>query len=100
MSISNSLPRLYGMLAAPLLLLGCGSIPVQEMSDARQAVEAAEAARADALAPSDYQRAVILLRNAEAEWAMGDYDAAHDSAARAKHRAMQAQQEAQKKSQE
>lgn len=100
MSTSYLLPRLLGLLFITHFLLGCAAIPVQEMSDARQAVEAAEAAGAANLAPDDYQRAVILLRNAEAEWAMGDYDAAHESAAQAKRLALKAQQQAQQKAQE
>ena len=43
----------------------CGSAPVQEMSEARQAIAAARAAGADQLAMDHYEKAQMLLKDAE-----------------------------------
>lgn len=48
-----------------MLLVGCASAPIQEMSDARQALQAAEHARAAQLSPGAFSRAKGHLRNAE-----------------------------------
>jgi len=87
--------RIFGFyVAAPALILflsACSVLPVQEMSDARQAVEAAKAGFAQDAGDEDLQRAISLLRNAESEWAVGEYEAAHDSAEQAKEHALRAQ---------
>ncbi len=51
--------------AALLLLAGCATAPVQEMSDARQAIQAAEEAGAAEYAPEALQDARRLLTSAE-----------------------------------
>ncbi len=49
------------------VLVGCATAPpVQEMSDARQAIAAAKEAGAGKLAVEQFGKAEVLLRNAEA----------------------------------
>jgi hypothetical protein len=54
------------MLASPgVALLACAGAPVQEMSNARQAIKAARDAGADKLAPEQLTQALLLLQRAE-----------------------------------
>lgn len=69
---------------------GCAGYPVQEMSDARQTLRAAEAAGAVAVAPDrmaaardDLQRAEERIRARDYRGARRDAEAAHESAAEA-----------------
>jgi len=57
----------FTTLLAPLLLClsGCAAAPVQEMSDARQAIGAARAAGAEERAPEQLKAASDLLTAAE-----------------------------------
>lgn len=92
--------QVYSMLSStvvrlPILLsfalsVACTVVPVQEMSDARQALEAAQAAQAQKFATAEYERAKTLLEEAESEWALGEYDAAEDFATEAKLEAQKA----------
>lgn len=86
---------------APLLLLlltfvvvGCSTAPpVQEMSDARQAIAAAREAGADALAPTGLAQAETLLDGAEEQLEVGtsaSYWQAKKSAISAKEVAFEA----------
>ncbi len=52
---------------------GCASAPVQEMSDARQMLQAAERAGAPRHAPRPYARARRLLEEAERALEIGRY---------------------------
>lgn len=82
--------------SAPLLIalaVGCVSAPVQEMSDARQALKAAEQAEAHEKAPDSYGAARSLLEQAEQHLDAGNYRAARESAMAAKERAIAARQE-------
>jgi hypothetical protein len=81
------------------LLLGvlCGataacvtSPPVQEMSDARQAISAAEQADAARLAPESLGAARRFLEEAEQQLSQEAYGPARANAVRAKNRAVQA----------
>src|SRR5437762_12519153 len=73
---------------AALALAGCvTSPPVQEMSDARQAIKAAEAANAARLAPEVLQDARRFLAEAEQQIQQQAYGPARFNAVRAKHRA-------------
>lgn len=57
-------------------LAGCATAPpVQEMSDARQAIAAAKEAGADQLAVDQLGRAEVLLQNAEAFLLVGTSNA-------------------------
>ncbi|MDX5444845.1 MAG: DUF4398 domain-containing protein [Zoogloeaceae bacterium] len=74
--------------------VGCAMVPAQEMSDARQAIQAAEAAGADALSPRALDHARALLEQAEAELAVQDYSGARRSARESKEAAIQAREAA------
>ena len=70
-----------GILLILLLTLGgCVSAPVQEMSDARQAIRAAKAVGADALAPAKLSRAESFLDKAVIELESGTFQQARQDA--------------------
>ena len=73
---------------------GCGSIPTQEMSDARQALEAARAAGAAQYAPLYLERAEVLLEQAEGALEDGEYGVAQTRAARSKKESLKARSRA------
>jgi hypothetical protein len=77
-----------------LLLAACTGMPVQEMSNARQAVEAARKAGADTRATKDLESAELLLKDAEKALEDGDYSLAKDNAKAARDQAMTAQDKA------
>jgi hypothetical protein len=71
-----------------LLLAGCVTAPpVQEMSDARQAIEAAELARGDRAAVDPLNDARRFLAEAERQIQQEAYGPARMNALRAKNRA-------------
>lgn len=76
--------------AALLLLAGCASAPVQEMSDARQAIQAAEEAGAAEYAPEALQDAKRLLTSAERKLQREAYQSARIDAREARRRATEA----------
>lgn len=86
--------------AAPLVLLllaGCAAPPVQEMSDARQAIRAAQAAGAAEGAPAELAAAEQLIDEAQAYLQRKEYRRAGQAATEAREaaiRAMQAAREA------
>ncbi len=87
------------LLVAALILgslLGCGSAPVQEMSEARQAIEAARVAGAEELAPEPYEKAQEHLRAAEEMLDNRDFQDARENAALARDEAMSARERAQR----
>jgi len=55
----------YQLILLSLLLVGCASYPTQELSDARQALQAAEEANAAQHAPIHLGKATKLLSSAE-----------------------------------
>ena len=57
--------RLVSIVLAAWLLTGCASAPVQEMSDARQAIRAAQDAGAESAAAAPLSEAQIALNRAE-----------------------------------
>ena len=69
---------------------GCAGAPVQEMSNARQAVRAAEHAGAAATAPEVFDEARQLLKSAESLLRRGDYRSARDQAELARTKAVEA----------
>ncbi len=73
-----------------LLLLACSSAPIQEMSDARQAISAASQAGAENRSPSILYRAKQNLIVAENALERGEYNAAKKSALKAKEQAVKA----------
>jgi hypothetical protein len=82
------LPLLLAFLAGPLA--GCAGMPIQEMSDARQAIRAAERAGAAQHAPELLEEARTLVERARQDLHTGDYRDARDRAERAREKAMEA----------
>ena len=81
-------------IAVLAVLAACASAPVQEMSDARQALSAAAAADAERYSPEQYDRAKALLRQAESRLNNGAYNAAKRYAVDARFEAMRAREAA------
>ena len=86
--------------AAAAVLAGCltgctTAPPIQEMSDARQAIAAAEEARAQELAPQTLSEARRYLTQAEERIREGNFGIARSDAIRAKTRAIYALQASQ-----
>lgn len=77
-----------------LLLAGCSSAPVQEMSDARQALDAARQAEADKHAPKLMLRAKSSLLDAEKALQQGEWKKARKSAIEARIEAIAARSQA------
>ncbi len=79
------------MLLLPLLAAGCAvAPPVQEMSDARQAIKAAREADAENYAPDALHAAESQLQHATEQLDAGHYGEARESALTAKQQAVQA----------
>ena len=78
------------MLRKPVLasllvgLVACAGAPVQEMSDARQAIAAARAAGAPARAPDNFQAAQAAIERAESHLQLHEYARARLEAVEAK----------------
>lgn len=75
-----------------ILVTACTSVPVQEMSDARQAVEAASKAGAAEAAPTQMNAAKTALVMAERLLRDHQFSAARHYAQIARKRALEAQQ--------
>ena len=73
--------------------------PVQEMSNARQTIQAARDAGADIRTPERLAQAEALLQQASQQLEDGDYISARNLALKAKQQAMQARQNALQKKQ-
>lgn len=73
-----------------IAISACASAPVQEMSDARQALQAAEAVNASLRAPGDYTKAKQHLHEAETALHSRDYRTARKQAVLAKTHALKA----------
>ena len=93
MSSTRSITRLFGVLALTLLLAACETAPpVQEMSDARQAITVAREAGAADLAAAELAAAEQYLQNAETKLDDEQYREARQAALEAKLRAQKALQ--------
>lgn len=94
MVVSDSIRYMKNVILIVLLaftgLVACGVAPVQEMSDARQAVRAAHDAGAGQKAPELYNQAETLLDKAVQELDEGRYDQARKAAVSAKKAALDA----------
>jgi hypothetical protein len=77
-------------LLAAALAVGCAGAPVQEMSDARQALRAADKAGAEEHAPELMAEADRLLASARSNLYKGEYRVARDQAEQARDKAMEA----------
>jgi hypothetical protein len=82
--------RALSLLLACIAIAACTTPPVQEMSDARQAISAAEHANGAKLAPESLNDAHRLLADAERQIQEEAYGQARMNAVRAKNRAGQA----------
>lgn len=78
------------MLAMVLVVAGCQSAPVQEMSDARQAISVAKKAGAEQHAPGDLKAAMDYLQSAQSFIGARDYEMARQDAVNAKASALDA----------
>lgn len=76
--------RLTGVVVLVVGLAACAGAPVQEMSDARQAIAAARAAGAPARSPDQYNAAQGAIERAEADLQQHDYGQARREAVEAK----------------
>jgi Domain of unknown function (DUF4398) len=89
--------RLILVLVGVVCLLGCRTAPpVQEMSDARQAIAAAAAAGATRRTSAEYDAAQAAIARAEAHLQAQEYGRAHFDALQAKHHATAALANAQR----
>jgi hypothetical protein len=79
--------RVLALLIGIVCLVGCHAPPVQEMSDARQAIAAAQVAGAPERAPNDFAAAQAAIGRAEAHLQAQEYTRARLAALEAKHRA-------------
>lgn len=75
-----------------VLLAGCSGAPVQEMSDARQAIKAAISVGAQTKSPKSFSKAQKYLLSAKAALEQGHFSRARSNAIRAKHHAIKARQ--------
>jgi hypothetical protein len=88
--------RRCGVIAAAAVISACAtSPPVQEMSDARQAIAAAAQAQAGKYAPQPFGDAQRFLAQAEQQLRREAYGPARANAVRAKKRAQQALEQTQ-----
>lgn len=95
MDTKRALLGLPGLLLLASLQGGCTvAPPVQEMSDARQAIHAAIEVDARELAPATLQEAERLVDTATQNLEHGNYEAARRAAIAARKQAMQARDQA------
>ena len=94
--------RLRGaIILLTLMIASCvAGPPVQEMSDARQAIAAAEESNAATLAPDELNEARRLLEQAETQLRARYYTLAQTTAIQARSRAVEALQASQAANQE
>jgi hypothetical protein len=76
------------------LCAACAGPPVQEMSDARQAIRAAEAAGADQSAAVEMTQARALIKSAEDNIKVGNYRQAREHARLSRETAIEARRRA------
>lgn len=77
--------RKFAVLSLLACLVACKGPPVQEMSDARQAIQAARAAGAPTRAPEDFSAAQSAIERAESHLQSHEYARARMAAVEAKH---------------
>ncbi len=73
---------------------GCTRAPVQEMSNARQAIQAARAVGAERLSPGLLRHAMELLERARKQLEIGEYRRARRNAVQARREALRAREKA------
>jgi hypothetical protein len=77
--------RIFAVLSLIGCLTACKGPPVQEMSDARQAIQAARTAGAPTRAPDDFSAAQAAIERAESHLQLHEYTRARMAAVEAKH---------------
>lgn len=82
--------RLLAVASLGFLLFACAGAPVQEMSNARQSLAAAQQAEAEKHAPVDMENARHYLDAAQAALDAGDYSTAREDALKARQAALKA----------
>jgi hypothetical protein len=82
------LSSLTNLLVLQTVLIGCASLPTQEMSDARQAIKAAHGVKAEVYVPGGLLHAEQDLSQAEKDLAQGQFKQARRHALLAKQRAV------------
>jgi len=88
----TAIARRWFYLVCLLMALGaCASAPVQEMSDARQAIRAAKEAGANSQSQTNLQKAEQLLKQAQQALEHGEYKMARNRARAARDEALEAQ---------
>jgi len=88
-TITRSLTGVAGLLVL-MVLSACAAPPVQEMSDARQAIHAAQSAGAEKYAPVVLHQAMEYLNSAEQKLGKRAYNGARNDARLAKQKATHA----------
>ncbi len=78
------------LMVGAVVISACASIPTQEMSDARQAVQAARDSGAEVYATEELNQAVELLSKAKDALAEDAYERARSAAVEAKQAAIKA----------
>jgi Domain of unknown function (DUF4398) len=86
----HTLSLLLAALLAGATFAGCAGAPLQEMSDARQAVRAAERAGAAQHAPEPLAEARQLVERARLGMQKGEYKEAREDAEKAREKAVEA----------
>ena len=94
-SFAVNMRALFTVLSVVAGLWACSSIPVQEMSDARQAINAARDEGVSIEASQDYVDALQLIKRAQQKLEEGDYEQAKINALNAKKKALEARQQVQ-----
>ena len=79
--------RLLAVFVGVICLVGCAGAPVQEMSDARQAIAAAQAAGATKANSQDFISAQDAIARAESHLQAQEFTRARIAAMEAKHHA-------------
>lgn len=93
--IATRARRLIAVGLAAAALYACAGAPVQEMSDARQALAAAEQAWSGKTASADMESARRYIQAAQAALDQGDYSTAREDAQLARQAALRALMQAQ-----
>jgi hypothetical protein len=89
--LKKSIQNSFKISLLALMLSACAGIPVQEMSNARQAVEAARKVGAETRASTELKSAEALLESAEQALQEGNYKQAREDAVASRDQAVQAQ---------
>ena len=83
----NPMLRFLAVFIGVACLLGCAGAPVQEMSDARQAIAAAQAAGATRATSPDFDAAQAAIGRAESHLQSQEFTRARQAAMEAKRHA-------------